>query len=204
MPILLAACACAALALPAVAAMVAVAAAARRRLTVVAVDGESMSPTLRSGDRVLVARRTAGLAVGDVVLFRYASGPDEKLIKRVAAVAGDLVPPDVLRAVGAQPGTRVPDGLLVVIGDGVHSTDSRDFGYLSADKVIGVMVRRLDVPGGRGPNPAAGRASGRLSPGRTAKNSPNSRAAAAAAAREAISSPAHGAAPSRSRPDAAP
>ena len=65
-------------------AVAAAASLARRRLTVVTVDGASMSPSLCSGDRVLVSRRTAGLAVGDVVVFRYASGADEKLIKLVA------------------------------------------------------------------------------------------------------------------------
>lgn len=135
-------------------AVAAVAATARRRLTVVVVDGESMSPALHSGDRVLVTRRAAGLSVGDVVVFRYPSGPDGKLIKRVAAVAGDLVPQDVLRAVQEQPGARVPPGLLVVIGDGPQSADSRDFGYLSAEQVIGVAVRRLGAPGERGPVPA--------------------------------------------------
>jgi signal peptidase I len=170
--------------------------AARRRLTVVVVRGESMSPAFHSGDRVLVAR-TAGWSAGDVVVFRYASGPDEKLIKRVAAVAGDPVPSDVLAAVREEPGTRVPDGFLVVIGDAVQSTDSRSFGYLSADAVIGVVARRLDG-GGRGRIPAARRttAGPRARPART-------EGAAAAGARQA-SGPPHGAALSRSRPDPAP
>lgn len=161
----------------AVAAAAAVAVTARRRLTVVTVDGESMSPALYSGDQVLVSRRSAGVSAGDVVVFRYATGPDEKLIKRVAAVAGDLVPRDVLRAVQARPGTRVPPGFLVVIGDGVQSTDSRDFGYLPADRVTGVVVRRLAGSGRRGPIPPA---------------------------RGAATRPAHRTAPSGSRPTAAP
>lgn len=162
-------------------AVAAAASLARRRLTVVTVDGASMSPALRSGDRVLVSRRTAGLAVGDVVVFRYASGADEKLIKRVAAVAGDPVPRDVLPAVRGRPGTLVPPGFLVVIGDGLQSTDSRDFGYLSAGRVTGVAVRRLAGSGGRGPIPAA------------------SAAPATPAARTAAP-PVPGAAPSRSGP----
>ncbi|ETA71070.1 signal peptidase I [Actinospica robiniae] len=166
-------------------ALAAVAATVRRRLTVVLVDGESMSPALSSGDQVLVARssRSTRISVGDVVVFRYASGPEEKLIKRVAAVPGDLVPRNVLGAVDAQPGTRVPQGFLVVIGDGVQSTDSRDFGYLAADQVTGVVLRRLSGSGRRVSIPA--------------------RADARADTRPAAR-PAHGVAPSGSRPDAAP
>lgn len=133
------------------------AAAARRRLTVVVVDGESMSPALHSGDRLLVRRRATGPTVGEVVVFRLPGRPDSRLIKRVAAVAGDPVPAAALAAVGAQPGARVPDGALVVFGDAAHSTDSRRWGYLPTGQVTGVVVRPLRRrPADRGPNPVGG------------------------------------------------
>ncbi|MER7364639.1 S26 family signal peptidase [Nonomuraea wenchangensis] len=131
-------------------------AVARRRLVVVQVTGPSMLPTYRSGDRVLV-RRVAGakLGRGQVVVFEAAPGglwrtgplsapKDAKwLIKRVAALPGDPVPPEVAPAAGANEGAPVPTGRLVVIGDGPLSADSRHWGYLPADRVLGVVVRRL-------------------------------------------------------------
>ncbi|MEV4291397.1 S26 family signal peptidase [Nonomuraea bangladeshensis] len=135
-------------------------AVARRRFVVVQVTGPSMEPAYRSGDRVLV-RRVAGskLGRGQVVVFeaaaggRWRTGPlpapkDAKwLIKRVAALPGDPVPP----AVNAPEGALVPAGRLVVIGDGPLSADSRHWGYLPADRVLGVVVRRLSPA----PGPAA-------------------------------------------------
>ncbi|QYC44224.1 signal peptidase I [Nonomuraea coxensis DSM 45129] len=133
-----------------------VVAVARRRLVVVQVSGQSMLPTYRPGDRVLV-RRVAGakLGRGQVAVFesaqegRWRTGPlpapkDARwLIKRVAALPGDPVPPEVARAVDAPEGALVPGGRLVVIGDGSLSADSRHWGYLPADRVLGVVVRRL-------------------------------------------------------------
>jgi nickel-type superoxide dismutase maturation protease len=55
------------------------------------VSGPSMSPTVRSGDRLLVRRVRPGGAVrpGDVVLARFPSRPDLLVVKRARrAVAG--------------------------------------------------------------------------------------------------------------------
>ncbi len=55
------------------------------------VTGPSMSPTVRSGDRLLVRRVGSPEAVreGDVVLARFPSRPDLLVVKRVRrAVAG--------------------------------------------------------------------------------------------------------------------
>lgn len=131
--------------------------AARRCLAVVEIEGTSMAPAYRPGDRVLI-RRTglARLAAGQVVVFqhglpggRWRTGPLPApqrvrwLIKRVVAVAGDPVPEAVMERVGARPGDVVPEARLVVIGDGRVSEDSRAWGYLPADRVLGVVVRRL-------------------------------------------------------------
>jgi len=120
--------------------------ALRRYLLVLIVEGQSMSPTLRDGQRVLVRRQPARVTVGDIVIFQIpgrSRHPRGQLIKRVAAVAGDPVPTCVQAAVRARPGELVPEHSLVVFGDGSHSTDSRDWGYLSDSDVKGVVVRRL-------------------------------------------------------------
>ncbi|YCK41136.1 S26 family signal peptidase [Actinomadura sp. ATCC 39365] len=130
---------------------------ARRRLVIVRISGASMLPTYRTGDRVLVRRTTgAGVGRGQVVVLQTlppggewrtgplpAPGAARWFIKRAVAVPGDPVPPEVAGRVGASPGDRVPAGRLVVLGDGPVSEDSRVWGYVPFDRVLGVVVRAL-------------------------------------------------------------
>jgi signal peptidase I len=128
------------------------------RLVVVRIWGVSMTPTLQPGDRVLLIRRKGSrVRTGQIVVFQgirmdtwsrdRLPGPARELwtVKRVAAVAGEPVP----AAMAEFPGAVVPPGKLVVLGDGRRSRDSLDWGYLPADRVLGIVVRRLargDVP----------------------------------------------------------
>ncbi|MEO3793249.1 S26 family signal peptidase [Nonomuraea sp. B10E15] len=133
---------------------------ARRRLTIVTVAGSSMLPTYRPGDRVLVRKIALRRLRRDHVLVFEPCGPQgwsrgplprpeaaEWVIKRLVALPGDAVPPQVITAVGASEGATVPPGNLVVVGDGVDSADSRIWGYLPDDRVLGVVVRTLSPPG---------------------------------------------------------
>ncbi|MEV0157540.1 S26 family signal peptidase [Micromonospora sp. NPDC050686] len=124
----------------------------RRRWLLVAVDGPSMSPTLLPGDRVL-ARRAGSrpVTVGDVVVFRRpprpgdpAGQPGPYLVKRVAAVPGDVTP-DLGGDSVLVPGRVVPPATVVLVGDNrADSVDSRMFGYLPAERVVAVVdPRRL-------------------------------------------------------------
>ncbi|MEU8199257.1 S26 family signal peptidase [Microbispora amethystogenes] len=140
--------------------------AARRRLVVIRVAGTSMVPTYQPGDRVLIRRGgRAALRRGQVVVFRRRPpdgvgrsdgtglpggtgrsavlGETSWLIKRIAAVPGDTVPDQVAAGVRAAPGESVPAGRLVVLGDGPVSNDSRHWGYLPMDEVLGVVIRSL-------------------------------------------------------------
>ncbi|MCT2590613.1 signal peptidase I [Streptomyces sp. N2-109] len=122
----------------------------RRTFVVVAVQGSSMAPTLQDGERVVVRRRLlTQLRRGDVVVLRPpdpsgvpAGDPPTTgwNIKRVAALPGDPVPEE---STGALPGTHVPPGSLVVLGDNSHSIDSRHRGFFSGERVLGKAVRRL-------------------------------------------------------------
>jgi nickel-type superoxide dismutase maturation protease len=98
------------------------------------VSGPSMSPTVCSGDRLLVRRVTSPGAVrpGDVVLARFPSRPDLLVVKRVR---------------------RAVDGGHWVEGDNPFVTDdSRAFGVAA---VVGRVVGRLwPRPGRLGPPPA--------------------------------------------------
>ncbi|NBM14647.1 S26 family signal peptidase [Streptomyces sp. GC420] len=150
----------------------------RTRLLAVTVTGSSMEPVLHDGDRVLVRRRPRVLAPGSVVVLRPPSpGPDGPavdaerpgdgedvlvlrrasksapglLIKRVAAVPGDPVPAALTACLGCPLGTVVPSGRLLVLGDNSdHSVDSRHFGYIPDDEVVGVAVRLLRTRGAGG------------------------------------------------------
>jgi nickel-type superoxide dismutase maturation protease len=91
----------------------------------VEVEGESMQPTLAPGDRLLLRRRRPGghLAPGTIVaLPDPRSGESRLMLKRVAAVAGDLV---------------------TLLGDNpAASTDSRTFGEVDRRRIPWVVLRR--------------------------------------------------------------
>ncbi|MFF3443781.1 S26 family signal peptidase [Streptosporangium sp. NPDC002721] len=130
---------------------------ARRGLLATTVDGTSMEPALRSGDRLLV-RRTKRARAGQLVVFvcpdpPHAAEPMPErdrplLIKRVVAVPGDRVPvgwedPDMQEIAG----TVVPRGSLVVLGDNRETSwDSRYYGFVRRERFVGVVVRRLSGP----------------------------------------------------------
>lgn len=133
---------------------------ARRSLLLVTVDGPSMLPTLEPGEPILVVRR-AGRRVrrGQIVVFRRPAVDAERpvaappgpasatsaaavttlCVKRVAATAGDPVPPGLRSAVGGD--SVVPPGRILVLGDNPgFSRDSRAWGYISAHDVLGVRA----------------------------------------------------------------
>jgi signal peptidase I len=132
----------------------------RRRYLVVTVAGPSMTPTFRDGDRVLVRRADGGRCrTGDVVVLQAPQGPGWQHpppapmslrgpwhLKRVAAVAGEPVPEAVAQACGQPAGSAVPANRVIVIGDARASYDSRAWGFLPVDRVLGVVLRRLPKP----------------------------------------------------------
>ena len=136
------------------------------------IPSESMHPTLQSGDRVLVNRlayRAHELRRGDVIVFARPpgspiDGPDapKDLIKRVIGLPGDIVSshdgsvwingrrleePYVTRdleTAGMEQGVRVPEDHVWVMGDNrVNSADSRVFGPLPVDLVVGRAFSRV-------------------------------------------------------------
>jgi signal peptidase I len=122
----------------------------RRRYAVVAVQGRSMRPTYRAGDRLLVRRTgTGSIRRGQVVVFAESSDarpapPAGWIIKRAIAVPGDPVPQDRVAALRSVTEEYVPAGRIVVIGDNpALSFDSRHFGYVTGDRVLGVVLRHM-------------------------------------------------------------
>jgi signal peptidase I len=123
------------------------------------VDGDSMIPTLVSGEYVVVNRLSYRLGSpqrGNIIVFHYPRDPKEEYIKRVIGLPGDEV--EVLNGsvlINGQPldesylnvkmnynGTwRVPAGQLFVLGDNRNnSSDSHDWGMVPMDYVVGKAV----------------------------------------------------------------
>ncbi len=67
------------------------------------------------------------------------------LLKRVVAVAGDRIPPDWAEPdVHGLGGELVPPGCAVVLGDNrPTSWDSRHYGFVPRERIVGVVVRHL-------------------------------------------------------------
>jgi signal peptidase I len=121
------------------------------------VRGESMEPTLHTNEYLLVEKISYRLHQprrGDVVVFKYPRDEQENFIKRVIAIPGDTVEIVSGRvSINGQPivepyllqlpresmaATEIPDGKLFVLGDNrLNSNDSRAFGMVSMDEVVG-------------------------------------------------------------------
>ncbi len=134
---------------------------------VVGVNGESMKPTLNSGDWLTVKAINTNYERGDIVVITQPNSLNEPLIKRVVAVAGDTV--DINFAQGtvkingelinepyiAEPTERmfdvafpvtVPDGCVFVMGDNRNnSLDSRSttVGFIDTRYLLGTAEFRL-------------------------------------------------------------
>jgi len=131
-------------------------------MPVLSIRGDSMEPTLDSGD-VVVALSVGEVEAGDVIAFKH---DNKVLVKRVIAVAGDTV--DVtdegvvvvngvaidepyvsdlsLGSCNVNLPYKVESGCLFVMGDNrVSSIDSRNVavGCVAEDQLVGKLVLRV-------------------------------------------------------------
>lgn len=123
------------------------------------VDGSSMVPTLNDGQFVMVNRLAFKLgdpSHGDVVVFHYPRDPQQEYIKRIIGLPGDtvainnghvyvngqqLIEPYIAAAPRSQGEWEIPDNHVFVLGDNRNnSQDSRSFGAVSIDNVIGKAI----------------------------------------------------------------
>lgn len=98
------------------------------RLDTVRVDGQSMSPGIRHADLLLVLRG-APVRPGDVVLLRRPDQPHVVVVKRAV--------------------TRLTRGWWVAGDNPSLSDDSRTFGVVPGDMVLGRVLLRYWPPGSR-------------------------------------------------------
>ena len=97
------------------------------------VPTESMEPTIHKGSYILGCRIFGELKVGDIIVFEHEG---KQLVKRIAAVGGDVVEHkgDVL---------IVPDGKNYVLGDNKdNSADSKSWAVplIENDDIIATVV----------------------------------------------------------------
>ena len=125
------------------------------------VHDESLTPALRPGDRILADPRWGpGLDRGALVVLRDPEVPARRLVKRVVALPGETVTWDRngYRLIGprnadAASGGRVAElrAEVFVVGDRRElSRDSRAFGPVPLDSILGVVWYRTGPAGRRG------------------------------------------------------
>jgi len=120
------------------------------------VEGACMEPNLYDGQRVLVIKAAYWSGEpqrGDVVIFEAVDGTDRTLIKRIIGLPGEnismsggkvyidgepLEEPYIKGVIQAFPLTEIPADNYFVMGDNRdHSTDSRRWGTLPRENIIG-------------------------------------------------------------------
>jgi len=131
------------------------------------VNGPSMSPNYSNGQEILVSNKYTSPKIDDVVLFHAPTSDNQILIKRIVALGGNKVviqngtitvydssnpqgfDPDsnyepANEVTSGNISTTVPQGDVYVLGDNrSDSLDSRDFGPVPLQDVIGKVTRKL-------------------------------------------------------------
>ena len=123
------------------------------------VDGDSMDPTLATGEYVIVNRLSYRIGTpqrGDIIVFHFPGNPKEEYIKRIIGLPGDEVQvkggqvyinsqllnePYLNVKIGYTGSWLVPAGQLFVLGDNRNnSSDSHDWGTVPMDYVVGKAI----------------------------------------------------------------
>ncbi len=120
------------------------------------VDGQSMLPTLNTGEFVIVnklAYRIGSPSYGDIIVFHFPRDPEQEYIKRVIGLPGDRVviaqkqvqvngtlldEPYIAAPPLYEADWTVPENSLFVLGDNRNnSSDSHNWGPVPLEYVVG-------------------------------------------------------------------
>lgn len=133
------------------------------------VDGESMSPTLHTNDRIVLSCFNYTPARGDVVVTGQPNVINNRLVKRIIAVGGDKIDIDFTNGIVYVNDTAIqepyikeptavredfvgpvyiPEGKVFVMGDNRNdSSDSRrnEIGLIDENYIVGKVVYTLKI-----------------------------------------------------------
>jgi signal peptidase I len=106
-------------------------------LTIFKVSGQSMEPTLRDQQSVLVCAACARLSkpsVGDMVVISHAVDRTFYVVKRIAAAPGDSA------QLTGYSHVLGPQDYMVLGDNPEYSLDSRTFGSIHEQQIVGVVI----------------------------------------------------------------
>jgi len=142
------------------------------------VKGQSMEPNFQNGDYILTSKITykfREIKRGDVIILKSPKNPEIEFIKRIIGLPGDKLmikdgyvyvngqrweepyvnhPTQTWQGGYVKEGEEfiIPEGFVFVMGDNrPHSSDSREFGPIPIQDIIGVVFYRYFPPSKAGP-----------------------------------------------------
>jgi len=133
----------------------------------VKIEGDSMNDTLITGEKYFI-HKTKNVQRGDIIVFNLKGNKEDVYIKRLVAIEGDTVSVenDTLYVNGDKKEesylkeqkralddgevltadikeVTLEDGMYYVLGDNrMNSADSRDFGAISKEDIIGKLLKK--------------------------------------------------------------
>lgn len=128
------------------------------------VEGNSMEPTLKNEQVIVIEKQPDQLQRGDVLAFNVPQMGDKEFVKRIIGLPGDTIYASqgklyvndkplstdytgsvtedfTLKEICGR--ETVPEGKLFVLGDNrSHSTDSRNYGFVDQGEIKGKVVMK--------------------------------------------------------------
>lgn len=114
------------------------------------VSGESMEPNFEDGEYLIVDELSYQFRKplrGEVIVFRYPLNPSEFFIKRITGLPGETIEiqsGEIAAKAVLNVTITLKENEYFVMGDNrLHSSDSRIWGSLPKDKIMGKALLRL-------------------------------------------------------------
>ena len=96
------------------------------------VSSAYISPTILSGDYIVIKKDVSSLKKGDLIAYSDPKSEDENLIGRVLALGGETISPDNQKPI------NIPqDSLYVTVDNRTDGSDDNLLGIIKRDRIIG-------------------------------------------------------------------